>query len=87
MEEINFCEWSSEKLMLLIDFLGLTEVTTQTEMESKYVGEKCVEKSWTYYDKLTIHPEQILFSVDPYPSQVVFTAEKFIKMKKLFETL
>jgi hypothetical protein len=87
MEEINFCEWSDEKLMKLIDFLGLMEITTKTDMESRLVNNKCVQKKWSYYDELIVEPETIRFAVDPYPSSVVFSAEQFIKMKVFYDTI
>jgi hypothetical protein len=87
MEEINFCKWSNEKLMSLIDFLGLTEITTKTDMESRFINDRCVQKKWSYYDELIVTPEEIRFAVDPYPSDVVFTAEQLVKMKKFFDTI
>ena len=54
MNEVNFCELPNDKLMLLIDFIGETEIIENSECVEKFINGKCVEKRWSYYSELIV---------------------------------
>ena len=79
---VNFCSLPNEKLLQLIDLLGETEITQNTQCEEKYIDGKCVEKRWNWYSRLIVTPDKITTS--QYSSVVLLTAEKYMKMQRLF---
>jgi len=83
-EEINFCEFSPEKLTLLLDYLGKLEILEQSKCVSKYEDDKCIEKKWEYYeDILVIYPKKITSS--HHLTIELINDEKYLKIKKVIE--
>lgn len=81
---VNFCMMSENELIKILDFCDATEVLSKTEMVKKIKGNECIEKRWEWYDTLVVTPKEITFSTSPYPSQKIMTAEKYLKMKAIF---
>jgi hypothetical protein len=81
---VNFCTMSHDELLKILDLCDATEVLSKTEMVQKIKGEECIEKRWEWYDTLVVTPKEIKFSTSPYPSQTIMTAEKYLKMKAIF---
>lgn len=81
---VDFCTMPDEKLLMLIDYLGHTEVTKNSECEQKIKGGKCIEKKWCWYDELIVTPKEIFFAPDPHPRRSSFTAENYAKLFVLF---
>jgi hypothetical protein len=83
-ESVNFCTMPEEKLLMLIDYLGCTEVIKNSECVQKIKGDECIEKKWSWYDEVIVKPKEIFYAPDPYPGSVIFTVEKYAKLMLLF---
>lgn len=84
LKSFNFCNLDDIKLIYLIDYLGHRDIIEKSESEDKISNGECIEKKWVWYDELIITPKEILFSSDPQPRRVIFTAEDYGKMRKIF---
>ncbi|TDG34808.1 hypothetical protein EZJ43_16675 [Pedobacter changchengzhani] len=80
---VNFCTMQNAKLEALIDYLGHSEMLTDKCEETSIDG-VCVKKKWRSWDELIVTEKEIRFSHSPYPGGVIFTAEQFEKLYRLF---
>lgn len=85
LSTVNFCTMSEDKLLKILDLCDALEVLSKTEMIQKIKEDECIEKRWEWYDTLVVMPKEITFSTSPYPSRTIMTAEKYLKMKAIFD--
>jgi hypothetical protein len=83
---INFCTMSHDELMKIFELCDVMAVVDKSEMVHTFRDNNCIEKQWEYYDTLTVTPTEIKFSHSPYPSSIIMTAERYLKIKQLFTT-
>jgi len=83
-ETINFCEFSPEKMTLLLTYLNVLDITENTKCISIYDNENnCIEKKWKNYgDILQIYPKKITTS--HYSTVELINEEKYLLLKKIF---
>lgn len=84
IDNVNFCELPVEQLNKLFIYLDVTEILDNSECEELFKSGKCIEKRWKWYDELIVKPKEILYSPSPYPTRVILTTDKFIKMQSIF---
>jgi hypothetical protein len=86
-EQVNFCTMPESQLEKLIEFLGHTELFEKNECVKKIKGDECIEKQWEGYDLecLTVTPKEIVYSEGVGADVVILSADKFVKMRLIFE--
>lgn len=88
MNTVNFCELPHDTLVQLMNLIAtpdVIEILEKSEMEEKYKGGICIEKSWEWYNTLKVTPTAITLTGQV--TSHLLTSEECVKMNNVIKLL
>lgn len=87
LNTLNFCEFEKKELHEIFRYLELDNVVDFKDVKERLTGDQIAEMSWEGHDEFVVQPRNIIWIKEPYPSEVIFTDKKYLRMKRLIETV